>query len=100
MEGYLERVVPAERVAEVVHVLDAYTVEDLLALSDEDILQIVMPLKKYLSFELRFLYRYLQAAGQLHSKVHNDAQPSPLTIVVVPAVRPLRFFQSFFFMDD
>ena len=73
MEGYLERVVPAERVAEVAHVLDAYTVEDLLALSDEEILQIVMPLKNNLSFELRFLYRYLQAAGQLQSKVHYDA---------------------------
>lgn len=100
MEEYLERVVPVERVAEVADVLDAYTVEDLLALSDEDILQIVMPLKENLSFELRFLYRYLQAAGQLHSKVHKHAWPSPLTIVVVPAVRPLCLFQSFFFMDD
>ena len=73
VEEYLGRVVPADRVAEVADVLDAYTVEDLLALSDEDILQIVLPLKENLSFELRFLYRYLQAAGQLHSKIHNDA---------------------------
>ena len=100
MEAYLERVVPAERVAEVAAVLDAYTVEDLLALSDEDILQIVMPLEKNLSFEMRFLYRYLQAAGRLHSKFHNDALPSSLTIVLVPVVRALCRFQSFFFMDD
>ena len=55
---YLELVVPAYRVAEVVGIVQ----EELLAMYKEDILEHVSLLRAKLTFEARFLYRYLQAA--------------------------------------
>ena len=60
---YLEPVVPAYRVAEVAQLLESYKVEDLLAMHEEDILEHVNLLQNKMTFEARFLYRYLQAAG-------------------------------------
>ena len=60
---YLEPMVPAYRVAEVAQLLESYKVEDLLAMQEEDILEHVNLLQNEMTFEARFLYRYLQAAG-------------------------------------
>ena len=55
--------VPAYRVAEAAKVLEAYKVEELLAMHMEDILEHVNVLQDKLTFEARFLYCYMQAAG-------------------------------------
>ena len=53
---YFEAVVPAGRLAEVATVIGQYfTIPDLLAMDDEDMLQIAFAVKKSLTFEGRFL---------------------------------------------
>ena len=63
---FLEPVVPAYRVAEVAKLLESYKVEDLLAMCTEEILEHVNVLQNKMTFEARFLYRYLQAAGDYY----------------------------------
>ena len=68
VEDYLQRVVPVGRVVEVAAVVGGYNVEDLLALRSEEILQLLPILGCNLGFPSRYLYRYLQAATELHRK--------------------------------
>ena len=73
VEEYLERVVPANRVTEVAELLKSFQVEDLLAMTDGDILQLVTLMERKLTpaFEARFLYRYLRAAPRIHCTNHK-----------------------------
>ena len=71
---YLGDFVPAERLLEVVSLLERqFTVFDLVAMCDEDILQIVIMLEKKLSFKKKYLFRYLQAAQYIHSECQTFA---------------------------
>lgn len=66
---YLRDFVPTEYLPEVVSVLKPhFTVYDLVGMSDEDLLQIVIMLEGRLTFKMRFLFRYLQAASLIHRK--------------------------------
>ena len=71
VEEYLERVVPANRVTEVAGLLKSFQVEDLLAMTDGDILQLVILMEEKLTFEARFLHRYLRAAPRIHCTNHK-----------------------------
>ena len=71
VEEYLERVVPANRVTEVAGLLKSFQVEDLLAMTDGDILQLVILVEQKLTFEARYLYRYLRAAPRIHCTNHQ-----------------------------
>lgn len=62
----MERVVPAHRLAAVVEWFDPFTVEDLFAMDDAAILQLVILKEKKLKFPMRFMYRYLQAAREYY----------------------------------
>ena len=71
VEEYLERVVPANRLTEVTGLLKSFQVEDLLAMTDGDTLQLVILVEQKLTFEARFLYRYLRAAARVHCTNHE-----------------------------
>ena len=66
VEECLERFVPAARVAEVAAWLAPFTVKDVFAMDDAVILQLLILRGDGLTFPLRFLYRYLQAAREYH----------------------------------
>ena len=63
--------VPANRLTEVAGLLKSFQVEDLLAMTDGDILQLVILVEQKLTFEARFLYRYLRAALRIHCMNHK-----------------------------
>ena len=66
VEECLERVVPAARVAEAAAWFAPFTVEDLLAMGDAAIAEFLILRGDGLTFPVRFLYRYLQAARTYH----------------------------------
>ena len=68
---YLEPVVPAYRLAEAAKLLESYKVEELMSMQKEDILEHVNVLQDKLTFEARFLYRYLQAAAVYFGTYRN-----------------------------
>ena len=61
--------VPANRVSEVAGLLKSFQAEDLLAMTDKDTLQLVILIEKKLTFEARFLCRYLLAAAQVQCEL-------------------------------
>ena len=72
---YFEAVVPAGRLAEVASVIGQYfTVPDLLSMDDEDMMKIAFALKTTLTFEGRFLCRYLKSAQQMHGMCERMIQ--------------------------
>ena len=62
----LELFVPAARAAEVAAWFAPFTVLDLFAMDDTAILQLIVLRGEGLTFPLRFLFRYLQAARDYH----------------------------------
>ena len=66
VEECLEHVIPAARVAEVAAWFAPFTVEDLMAMDDAVILQLLLLRGDGLTFPRRFLFRYLQAAREYH----------------------------------
>ena len=66
VEDCFERIIPAARVAEVVAWFAPFTVEDLMAMDDTVMLQLLILRGDGLTFPWRFLYRYLQAAREYH----------------------------------
>lgn len=67
---YLEVVVPAARLAEVATVLEPhFSVADLLTMSDEELIPIVLTLEKELFGKARFLYCYPLATYCIHGNL-------------------------------
>ena len=79
VEEYVEPVVPAYHVAEAAKLLESYTSEELLAMYNVDILGHVNLLQHKLTFEARFLYRYicLRAPGKYACNAVTAFQNQP-----------------------
>ena len=73
LEEFLEPVVPANRISEVVKWLAFSTMESLCTIEDEVLLQLVILGEEKLACEPRFMYRYLQAAREFNRKHHLNS---------------------------